>query len=82
MTMSVELQRSLHQIMRKYQDTIHEIKIIVHPHVLQRLRTEDEELLVEIERRYAGRLTFRADPTYHHEQFTITDANTGQELKA
>src|SRR5580704_3014302 len=81
MTMSVELQRSLHQIMRKYQDTIHEIKVIVHPHVMQRLRTEDEELLVEIERRYAGRLTFRADPTYHHEKFTITDANTGQELK-
>src|SRR5580698_1206965 len=82
MTMSVELQRSLHQIMRKYQDTIHEIRVIVHPHVMQRLRTEDEELLVEIERRYAGRLTFRADPTYHHEKFTITDANTGQELKA
>ena len=37
MTMSVELQRSLHQIMRKYQDTIHEIKVIVHPHVMQRL---------------------------------------------
>src|SRR5882757_4094949 len=50
MTMSVELQRSLHQVMRKYQDTIHEIRVIVHPHVMQRLRTEDEELLVEIER--------------------------------
>ena len=81
MTMSVELQRSLHQIMRKHQDTIHEIKVIVHPHVMQRLRTEDEELLVDIERKYAGRLTFRGDPTYHHEQFAITDANTGQELK-
>ena len=82
MTMSVELQRSLHQLMRKYQDTIHEVKVIVHPHVMQRLRTEDEELLVEIERKYAGRLTFRTDPTFHHEKFTIMDANTGQELKA
>jgi len=81
MTMSVELQRALHQIMRRHQDTIHEIKVIVHPHVMQRLRTEDEELLVEIERRYAGRLTFRAEPTFHHEKFTITDANTGAELK-
>lgn len=81
MTMSVELQRSLHQVMRKYQDTIHEIKVIVHPHVMTRLRNEDEELLVDIERRYAGRLTFRADPAFHHEKFTITDANTGQELK-
>ena len=81
MTMSVELQRALHLVMRTHQDTIHEIKVIVHPHVMQRLRTEDEELLVDIERKYAGRLTFRRDPTYHHEKFTITDANTGQELK-
>jgi ribonuclease G len=77
----VELQRGLHQLMRKYQDTIHEVKVIVHPHVMQRLRTEDEELLVDIERKYAGRLTFRGDPTFHHEKFMITDANTGQELK-
>jgi ribonuclease G len=81
MTMSVELQRELHQVMRKHQDSIHEIKIIVHPHVMQRLRAEDEELLVDIERRYAGRLTFRSDPTLHVEKFTITDANTGAELK-
>ena len=73
MTMSVELQRELHQVMRKYQDTIHEIKIIVHPHVMQRLRTEDEELLVEIERRYAGASHFRiavprvsSRKIYHH----------------
>src|SRR5438067_13432389 len=82
MSVSVELQRELHQVMRKYQDTIHEIRVIVNPHVLQRLREEDEELLIEIERKYAGLLTFRGDPTYHHEQFMITDANTNQELKA
>ena len=82
MTMSVELQRELHQVMRKYQDSIHEIKIIVHPHLMDRLRKEDEELLIDIERKYAGRLTFRSDPTYHHEKFSITDANTGAELKA
>jgi ribonuclease G len=68
--------------MRKYQDSIHEIKIIVHPHLMDRLRKEDEELLIDIERKYAGRLTFRSDPTYHHEKFSITDANTGAELKA
>jgi ribonuclease G len=81
MTMSVELQRALHLVMRTHQDTIHEIKVIVNPHVLQRLRTEDEELLVEIERKYAGRLTFRSDATFHHEKFTITDALSGNELK-
>jgi ribonuclease G len=82
MTMSVELQRALHSIMRKHQDTIHDIKVIVNPAVLQRLREEDEELLVEIERKYEGRLTFRSDPAYHHEQFLVTDANSGEELKA
>ena len=81
MTMSVELQRELHAIMRKFQDTIHDIRITVHPQVLQRLRTEDDELLVEIERKYAGRLTFRADSTFHHEKFVITDENSGSELK-
>jgi hypothetical protein len=25
---------------------------------------------------------FRGDPTFHHEKFVITDANTGVELKA
>jgi ribonuclease G len=36
---------------------------------------------VEIERKYAGRLTFRSDPTFHHERFMIVDAQTGNELK-
>lgn len=81
MTMSVELQRTLHGVMRKHIDSIHEIRVIVHPELLDRLRTEDEEHLVDIERKYAGRLTFRPDPTLHREKFIITDARTGAELK-
>ncbi len=81
MTMSVELQRALHGVMRKNIDTIHEIKVIVNPDLLDRLRTEDEELLIDIERRYGGRLSFKPDPTMHREKFVITDANTGEELK-
>jgi ribonuclease G len=80
MTMSVELQRALHLVLRKWPD-IHELKVTVNPHVLQRLRAEDEELLIEIERKYAGRLTFRSDPTFHHERFMIVDVQTGNELK-
>ena len=48
---------------------------------LQRLRTEDEELLVELERKHEGRLTFRADVTFHHEKFIVCDSVTGTELK-
>jgi ribonuclease G len=81
MTTSVELHRTLNGIMRKYQDTVHEIRVIVNPEVLKRLKEEDEDLLVEMERRYAGRLMFRGDPAYHQEKFTITDANSGAELK-
>jgi len=80
MTTSVELHRTLNIVMRKYQDSIHDIRVILNPDVLKRLKEEDEELLVELERRYAGRLMFRGDPTFHHEKFVITDANTGVEL--
>ncbi|MGE5214847.1 MAG: Rne/Rng family ribonuclease [Nitrospirota bacterium] len=82
MSTSVELHRTLNTVMRRYQDSIHDIRVILNPDVLKRLKEEDEELLVELERRYAGRLMFRGDPTFHHEKFVITDANTGVELKA
>lgn len=81
MTMSVELQRALHSVMRKHQETVHEIKITVHPDLLSRLRTDDEDHLIEIERRYAGRLSFRSDPTFHQERYVISNAITGDELK-
>lgn len=79
-SMSVEIQRELHRVMKYYVD-VHEVRVQLHPHVMERLRKEDEELLVDIERKYAGRLSFRPDPAYHHEKFTIHDANTGAELK-
>jgi ribonuclease G len=81
MSTSVELHRTLNTVMRTYQDSIHDIRVILNPDVLKRLKEEDEDLLVELERRYAGRLMFRGDPTFHHEKFVITDANTGVELK-
>src|SRR6202048_4784969 len=65
-TTSVELHGTLNTVRGKYQDSIHEIRVILNPDVLKRLKEEDEELLVELERRYAGRLMFRGDPTFHH----------------
>jgi ribonuclease G len=81
MTTSVELHRTLNTVMRKYQESVHEFRVILNPDVLKRLKEEDEEFLIELERRYAGRLLFRGDPTYHHEKFVITDAQTAAELK-
>src|SRR5262245_42640060 len=80
MTTSVELHRTLNTVMRKYEG-VHDFRVILNPDVLKRLKEEDEEFLVELERRYAGLLLFRGDPGYHHEKFVITDANTGAELK-
>ncbi len=71
MTMSVELQRALHSVMRKHQDTVHEIKVVVAPDLLTRLaQTKTSEHLASmIERCYAGRLSFRSDSTFHQEKF-------------
>jgi ribonuclease G len=82
MTTSVELHRTLNTVMRTYQDSVHDFRVILNPDVLKRLKEEDEELLIDLERRYASRLMFRGDSSYHHEKFVITDANTGAELKA
>src|SRR5438046_946302 len=82
MTTSVGLHRTLNTVMRQYQDSIHDIRVIMNPADVKRLKEEDEELLVDLERRYAGRLMFCGGPTYHHEKFIVTDANTGAELKS
>ncbi len=81
LSVSVELQRRITTILQKYPDTEHDLLIVVSPDVMQRLRTEDDQLLVELERRHHGRLTFRSDPKYHRERFTIANADTGEEMK-
>ncbi len=81
MTTSVELHRTLNTVMRQYQDNVHEFRVILNPDVLRRLKEEDEELLIELERRYAAKLMFRGDTGFHHEKFVVTDATNGAELK-
>lgn len=55
--------------------------MVVHPEVLARLKTEDGELLVDLERKYHARLTFRSDPAFHREQITLANATTGEEIR-
>ncbi len=80
-TMSVELQRRINTILMKYPESDHDLLIVVHPDVMQRLRTKDEQILVEMQRKHHGRLSFRADPAYHREQVTILNAVTQKEFK-
>lgn len=80
-SLSVELQRTLHSILRKHRNDVHEYKVIIHPEVMQRLRTIDEDLLVDLERKYECRLTFRTDPQGPLEKFSILDAMKNTELR-
>jgi ribonuclease G len=79
-TMSIELQRKIDAAMGLRND-IQELVIIVHPDVMQRLRSEDSNILVELERKHNARFTFRSDPSYHREQILLTDPATGDPVK-
>lgn len=82
LTMSVEIQRKLQEILKKRSrdESDFQLRIVVHPTVLERLRTEDEKHLIEMEKRYFGKLSFRADPGMHAEQFKIQNVATNEEL--
>jgi ribonuclease G len=74
-TLSVEIQRRVSEIIRKHRNDKEalDLKITVNPTVLDRLRKEDEEILVEMEQKLGGRLSFIADQKMHVEDFEISD---------
>lgn len=84
-TMSVELQRKLSSIIRRLvarkDGKEYQLRVMVHPGILERLRSEDADLLVRMERDYGVKLAFRADPAYHLENFKIINALTGEEYR-
>jgi ribonuclease G len=82
LTMSVEIQRKLSEILKKRarDESDFQLLIVVHPTILERLRTEDEKHLIEMEKRYFGKLSFRKDPGLHAEQFKIVNVATNEEL--
>jgi ribonuclease G len=82
LTMSVEIQRKLSEILKKRprDESDFQLRIVVHPTILKRLRTEDEKHLIEMEKRYFGKLEFRADPGLHAEAFKIVNVATNEEL--
>jgi ribonuclease G len=81
-TMSVEIQRKLTEILKKRSrdESDFQLRIVVHPTVLERLRTEDEKILIEMEKRYFGKLSFRPEITMHLEAFKIFNAINNEEL--
>ena len=81
-TMSVEIQRKLTQILkgRPRDESDFQVKIVCNPQVLDRLRTRDEKLLIELEKKFFAKLSFRPDPTFHNEEWRIYNAMNNDEL--
>lgn len=77
LSLSVDIQRQVAATMRKCQHEGHavDLQVLVAPSVLDRLRREDEAMLVELQKQYAGRLGFRSEPHRHPESFSILDSN-------
>jgi ribonuclease G len=80
MTMSVEIQRRLNSVIRKHRDSVGDLIVIVNSEVLNRFKSEDAKLLMELERSHSGRLIFRSDPALNRERFAIIDAKSEKTL--
>ncbi len=81
MTMSVEIQRVLNSIIQKqHEEELGDLVVKVNPEVLNRFKTEDSGILMEIERSHTGRLIFRGDPGLHRERYGILDSHTEKTL--
>jgi ribonuclease G len=82
LSMSVEIQRRIAGVMRRHKPEQGPlaVKVTVNPAIMERLRKEDEENLVALERKYGGKLAFLSDPGMHMEEFVIVHAETGEEL--
>tara|TARA_R100000027_G_scaffold67028_2_gene64277 strand:+ start:4933 stop:6702 length:1770 start_codon:yes stop_codon:yes gene_type:complete len=85
-SISVEIQRRIVSVSRHSRSSGPDaeplfLRILLHPVNLERLRAEDEAHLIELEKSYNVNLSFRADPSYHVENFKILDGKTGRELR-
>ncbi len=82
LALSVDIQRQVGALMRKgiLEHRAIDLQVIVAPSVLDRLRKEDEAFLVELQKRYTGRLSFKSEMYRHPESFSIIDGTTAQVL--
>jgi ribonuclease G len=81
LTMSVELQRQIAAVLLRQPESERDLVVVIHPDVMKRLRESDDQLLVDLERRYQARMTFRSDPSFNRERVVIANAKTGDEIK-
>ena len=82
MAISIEVQRHLTSLLKKAaaDKKPFEPKIVIAPQVMQRLRTDDSEILSQLQKDFDTRLTFVSELHRHPESFSILDAATSQVL--
>lgn len=82
LALSVDIQRQIAALMRKCHAEKREVdlQVLVAPSVLERLRTEDESFLMQLQSQYARKLSFKSEPYRHPEAFQILDAANGKVL--
>ena len=82
LAISIELQRQLTTLLRKYEDEKKPFvpKIVISPAVMNRLRTEDAQILAELQSKFNTKLTFVSELHRHPEAYSILDAESGQVL--
>jgi ribonuclease G len=78
-SMSVEIQRRLQSLLKRRRSP-DQIRVHVHPSILERLRNEDAQILADMESELGTELSFRADPALHIEEFRLIDQRTGANL--
>ena len=80
MAVSVEIQRTLTTLLRKAEQNKKpfEPKIVIGPQVMQRLRTEDSQILAQLQKDFNTCLTFVSELHRHPESFAVLDAATGK----
>ena len=79
-SISVEIQRKLQELLKRTESSI-EVRIMVHPEILKRLKKEDADILKNMERQLGGNLSFKAEPGFHIEDFKLVDPATMREYK-
>jgi len=82
MAISIEIQRRLTALLKRADADKRpfEPKIVIAPAVMQRLRTEDANILAQLQKDFNTRLTFVSELHRHPESFSILDAATSQVL--
>lgn len=82
MAISIEIQRRLESLLKKAEIENRPFvpKIVIAPQVMQRLRTEDADILADLQKTFNTKLTFVSELHRHPESFSILDAATSDVL--